>query len=515
MSGSLRLTRRAFLSHVNSTAAAALIAPTALVTPTMSVSSTRAGKSSLLELSAVDAVAAMVRGDITAERYAEALLARCAAGRWLNALISLEPEKVLEAARQCDRQRGAGQPLRALHGLPIPIKDSVNTKDYPTTAGTPALRHFRPREDAPVVRSLVDAGAIVLGKTNLHELSYGYTSNNLAFGAVHNPYGSKHIPGGSSGGTGAAIAARMAPLGLAEDTEGSIRVPAAMCGIVGFRPTTGRYSTQGAVPITPLFDQVGPHARNVSDIALFDSVVARDNAPLVAPSLKGLRLGIVRDYWYTSLDPEVERVTADALKRLRAAGVELVEARMPDVERLVSLATDPIQNHDVSVYLAQYLDRYGAGVSFEQVLAQASADIRDLFATFVPPGSRDFVTETAYKEARDRHVPALKRAYQELFAATGVTALVFPTTMIPPPIIGQESDLQLGGKRVSFYTAVARNIAPGSTAGIPGLVLPAGRTRSGLPVGIEFDGPSGSDRAVLALGLALERELEALPDPLA
>ena len=163
------------------------------------------------------------------------------------------------------------------------MKDSVNTRDYPTTGGTPALRHFRPAEDAPVVAALRGAGAVVLGKTNLHELSFGWTSNNLAFGAVHNPYDLTRIPGGSSGGTAAAVAAHLAPLGVAEDTEGSIRVPAAFCGIAGFRPTTGRYSTRGCVPISPLFDQVGPHARNVADLALFDSVAANDWQKLEPP----------------------------------------------------------------------------------------------------------------------------------------------------------------------------------------------------------------------------------------
>ena len=206
----------------------------------------------LLELSAVDVVAKLRNGDIAAERYAAAILERCQQGQTLNAFITLPQEQVLEAARAADRLRGSGAKLGALHGLPIPVKDSVNTKDMPTTGGTPALRNFRPKQDAPIVRTLLAAGAIVLGKTNLHELSFGWTSNNLAFGAVHNPYDVRRIPGGSSGGTAAAVATRMAPLGVAEDTEGSIRVPAAMCGIAGFRPTTGRYVTTGAVPISRL-----------------------------------------------------------------------------------------------------------------------------------------------------------------------------------------------------------------------------------------------------------------------
>src|ERR1700723_1022545 len=257
----------------------------------------------LHNLGAADAVAHMSQGDFTAEHYAEALLARCRAAHTLNAFITLEPARVLEDARARDRERRAGAKPGPLFGLPMPVKDSVNTLEYPTTGGTPGLRHFRPARDAPVVASLRSAGALVLGKTNLHELSYGWTSNNLAFGAVRNPYDLSRIPGGSSGGTAAAIAARFAPLGIAEDTEGSIRVPAALCGIAGFRPTTGRYSTRGCVPISPLFDQVGPHARSVADLALFDSVVANDWRRLEAAHLAGLRLGIVRDYWFTDLDP--------------------------------------------------------------------------------------------------------------------------------------------------------------------------------------------------------------------
>ncbi|MDH4065092.1 MAG: amidase family protein, partial [Acidobacteriota bacterium] len=248
----------------------------------------------LVELSAVDAVAALRRGDVSAEAYATALLERCTAAKGLNAFITLDPARVLDAARVADRRRASGATLGPLHGLPIPVKDSVNTKDLPTTGGTPALRAFRPREDAPIVRTLVDAGAIVLGKTNIHELSWGWTSNNLAFGAVHNPYDPTRIPGGSSGGTAAAVAARMAPLGVAEDTEGSIRVPAAMCGIAGFRPTTGRYPTADVIPITPLFDQVGPHARTVADLVLFDSVVSGEAGLLVPAPLDRVRLAVAR-----------------------------------------------------------------------------------------------------------------------------------------------------------------------------------------------------------------------------
>jgi len=425
----------------------------------------------------------------------------------------LEPARVLEDARARDRERLAGAKPGPLFGLPIPVKDSVNTRDYPTTAGTPALRHFHPAEDAPVVAGLRAAGALVLGKTNLHELSYGWTSNNLAFGAVHNPYDASRIPGGSSGGTAAAIAARLAPLGIAEDTEGSIRVPAAFCGIAGFRPTTGRYSTRGCVPISPLFDQVGPHARTVEDIALFDSVVANDRQRLDAAPLKGVRLGVVRDFWFTDLDPEVLRLTELALARLKEGGAQIIDTQLPGLAALIELTTDAVQNHDVRVALARYLKEYGAGVDFETLVDRASPDIQRVFRSDVLPGGANFVTEAVYAAARDQHLPALRRLYQDYFARTGVAAMVFPTTLVAAPKIGEETRVAIGDRSLPFEVAVARNIAPGSTAGLPGLVLPVGLNKGGLPVSIEFDAPAGNDRALLALGLSAERALGTLPAP--
>jgi len=391
--------------------------------------------------------------------------------------------------------------------LPVPVKDSVNTKDYPTTGGTPALRYFRPGEDASVVKTLRAAGAIILGKTNLHELSSGLTSNNLAFGAVHNPYDPTRIPGGSSGGTAAAVAAHMAPLGVGEDTLGSIRVPAAMCGICGFRPTTGRYSSEGVLPLSPMFDQVGPLARTASDLALFDSVVADDWHPLISAPLKGVRLGIVRD-----LDPEVGRVTGLALQRLKDAGAELVDTQFPGLQSLIDATTTNILLHDTLRALPRYLQEYGVGVTLDELVNQSSADVREIFRNYVLPGAPHYVAEATYLAERDIQPPALRRAYQEYFAKTGVASIVFPATMIPATLIGQD-DVEIRGKKVSYFRAASRNISPGSTAGVPGLVLPVGLTTAGLPVALEFDAPAHGDRALLALGLSLERALGPIPPP--
>jgi mandelamide amidase len=445
----------------------------------------------MTNLSAVDAVAGMQSGSIAAEQYALALLEQCERGKALNAFITLDREKVLADARAADQKQRSGAELGPLHGLPIPIKDSVNTKDLPTTVGTEALRHFYPKENAPIVQTLLDAGAIILGKTNLHELSMGWTSNNYAFGAVRNPYDLTRIPGGSSGGTAAAIASHMAPLGVAEDTEGSIRVPAALCGIAGFRATTGRYSTKGCAPISSLFDQVGPLARNVGDLVLFDKVAAGNFDDFQPGSLMGLKLGVIRDYWFVGLHPEVERVTDLALKKMVDAGVVLVESQIPDLALLIQNSTPQVQLHDVLVELPQYLLESGSNVTFEQLVEQASPELKAFFADCQ-------VSEADYQAARDIYLPELRRSFQGYFARSGVSAIVFPTTMVPATPIGIDETVP------NFVTAMARNIAPGSTAGLPGLVLPSGFTKSGLPVSIEFDGPAGMDRELLSLGLSFE-----------
>ncbi|MEE9246237.1 MAG: amidase family protein [Gemmatimonadota bacterium] len=470
----------------------------------------------LIELSATDAVRAMREGDLKAEDYATALLERCEAGEHLNAFITLDADRVLESARAADRKRVSGNTLGLLHGLPIPIKDSVNTKDLPTTGGTPALRDFRPKEDAPVVRTLLEAGAIVLGKTNLHELSWGWSSNNLAFGAVRNPYDPTRIPGGSSGGTAAAVAARMAPLGVAEDTQGSIRVPAALCGICGFRPTTGRYPTAGVIPITPLFDQVGPHARTVADLALFDSVFTSNEALLAPASLKGVRFGIDRAYDFATLDPEVERLTEEALRKLEDAGAVLVEAEVPKLAQLIDVITGPVQIHDVVPMLTQYLKEFEVGMSFDQVLSAASEDIQTSFELYAVPGAELGVSDEAYRAARDIHLPALKETLRTYFEENAIDARLFPATLVPPVPIDQSTDgaeLEIRGETVLFETAMSRNSSPGSTAGLPGLVLPAGLTEQGVPVGIELDAPAEDDRTLLALGLVVEQVLGPLPAP--
>jgi mandelamide amidase len=464
----------------------------------------------LIALSASEAVAAMREGRISALAYAEALLAQCAARADLNAFITLDPEAVRTAARAADALRAAGEPLGLLHGLPVPVKDSINTADLPTTAGTRALHDFYPARDASVVAKVKAAGGYVLGKTNLHELSLGWTSTNLAYGAVRNPWDPARIPGGSSGGTAAAVAAGMAPLGLAEDTQGSIRVPAALCGITGFRPSTGRYPSDGCAPISPLFDQIGPHARDVADLILFDTVITGDAAPVAAPPPETLRLGMARDYFFAGLDPALEAAVEAALAKLRAAGVTIIEADLPGLGDLIGAITLAVQVHDVLPALAAWLAASGAAISLDTLLAQVSPDVMALLNHFAVPGAPAAIPEAEYLAARDSHRPALRALLARWFADNRVDAMLLPGTMAPATPIGADATVRIGGVEVPFPVVMGRNIAPGSTAGLPGLVLPAGLAE-GLPVAIELDGPEGTDRRLLGIGLTVEALLGSLP----
>jgi len=492
--------RRQFLIQSSALAAAAAASPRLAQAQT-----------GLHELTAVEAVRAMRNGSLKAEAYAQALLDRAAAYESLNAFRALNRDMVLEAARAADKARAAGAPLGMLHGLPIPVKDSVNTKALPTSNGTRALCDFMAREDAAVLKRLFAQGAILMGKTNLHELSYGWTSNNGVYGPVRNPYDTSRIAGGSSGGSGAAVAARIAPLALAEDTLGSIRVPATMCGLAGLRPSFDRYPGDGIMPLTEnKFDQAGPLARSVADLALFDAAAAGDAAPLSTTPLKGVRIGVSPEYFLSGLDPEVERVTNEALRKLSAAGATLVWAEIPQVATQAMGSTVTIILYETLPAISAFLAEQGTGLSFEQMMAQASEGLQAVLkAVALPPNrpAQDVYESMLATRAR------IREAIQRYFEQQGIAALAFPPIMIPPPKIGEDTEVVIRGEKVPLYVAMARNTAPGSSASMASLILPAGMTASGLPVGMEFAARNGQDRALLSLGLSLEQALGRIPGP--
>ena len=465
----------------------------------------------LAELGAAEAAAAIRAGDISAQSLVDALLDRCTRAASLNAFISLDPDAVRNAARSADQQRQHGERLGPLHGVPIALKDNFDTADFTTTAGTPALAAHRPTRNAAVVQRLLDAGALILGKANMQELAFGPTSNNAAFGPVRNPYDRSRIPGGSSGGTAALVAARLAPAGLGTDTGGSVRVPASLSGVVGFRPTTLRWPQDGIVPISHTRDTAAPIARCVADCALLDGIVTGGPTSLTPINLEGLRLGVPRGHFWDDLDAEVEAILADALARLAAAGVVLVEGDMADVAALDAAAGFPVALYEFVTDLDRYLAGHATGLDFAGVAAQVkSPAVKKVVDALL---GADAVPEAVYREALIKHRPALQDAYRRYFAERGVAAMVFPTTPLPAAKVGEDDTVLLNGKAVPTLATYIRNLGPGSAAGIPGLSLPAGMTRAGLPIGIAIDGPEGADQQLLTICLAIESTLPRLPAP--
>ena len=371
----------------------------------------------LAELGAAEAAAAIRAGDISAQALIDALLDRCTRAASLNAFISLDPDAVRAAARRADQQRQRGERLGPLHGVPIALKDNFDTADFTTTAGTPALAAHRPTRNAAVVQRLLDAGALILGKANMQELAFGPTSNNAAFGPVRNPYDRSRIPGGSSGGTAALVAARLAPAGLGTDTGGSVRVPASLSGVVGFRPTTLRWPQDGIVPISHTRDTAAPIARCVADCALLDGIVTGGPTSLAPINLEGLRLGVPRGHFWDDLDAEVEAILADALARLAAAGVVLVEGDMADVAALDAAAGFPVALYEFVPDLDRYLAGHATGLDFAGVAAQVkSPAVKKVVDALL---GADAVPEAVYREALIKHRPALQDAYRRYFAERG------------------------------------------------------------------------------------------------
>jgi mandelamide amidase len=458
----------------------------------------------LLAWSAARAVEAMRSGEIGALEYARALLGRAERLASLNAFRTLDPELVLSQARAADEARASGAVLGLLHGLPIPVKDSVNTRLLPTSNGTRSMRDFRPRADAQLLQRLFAAGALLMGKTNLQELSRGWTSNNNAFGAVRNPYDTGRVPGGSSGGSAAAVAARMAPLAVAEDTWGSIRVPAAWCGVAGLRPTHGRYPNGGVMPLTlDRFDQVGPLARTVADLALFDRVAAVDDRPIAAASLSGVRLGVPAQF-LEGVARDVQIVIEDAFRRLEAAGAVLVRAPLPIEAIGAAEAASTVIAFENLATIPDFLAQEGTGLTFDRMMAEVSPNIRIRYDA--PPPSRQA------RDAALARIEAMKAAVAAHFARHRIEALVFPPLLTTAPPLGDNAEVEVDGARFALGVVVGRNTALGNCCSLASLVLSAGLA-GGLPVGLEFDALPGADRRLLGLGLALERALGPIPPP--
>lgn len=466
----------------------------------------------LVGLDATQAVSMLHRGDLGAQEYVGSLLRALDHHAGLHAMTHVDPDVVRAAAQRADdipaRSRGP------LHGLPMIVKDNIDVAGMPCTAGSPALAHHRPARDADCVAPLRAAGALVLGKSNLHEFALGVTSGNAAYGAVRNPHAPGRIAGGSSGGTAAAIAARLAPVGLGTDTGGSIRIPAALCGVVGFRPSTGRWPSRGVVPISvPTRDTAAPMARSVLDCALLDAVVCGDDPALATLSPRGLRLGLPREFW-TDLHGGLAHQLRGALDALASAGVELVPMAMEvDLAAIGQVGLTIAMAENLPALRAYFADHALPFDIHRLAAAIASPDVRGIFGHLAQGSAPDAATyAAALAEVRDR----LQPAWASVLTRHALDALVMPTTPLPAARIGEDDVVQMDGRRWPTFDTYVRHCGPATILGLPSLSLPAGcvaEQGDALPVGLMLDGPRGGDRRLLAIGAALQPLLPPTPTP--
>lgn len=492
--------------------------------------------SDLLALGAQEAVTHIVRGDLTAEAYVAQLLKQYDAHKDLNVATAIDSARVLEAARAVDRSRARGATLGPAAGLPFAVKDQIAVAGYAATGGNGALKGYIPKRHAAVVERLVAAGAIPFCKTTLPDMNvvdgimHQISAHSDSFGAVHNPYDPSRIPGGSSGGNGAVLAARIVPAGLGLDTNGSIRCPSAFCGVVGLRPSTytiedavngtsrKRYSDEGLVlPPARRLDTIGPMARTVSDVAFLDTIITGELVPAV--NLRTTRIAIPRpDYWERDdVDPGVAAVVRRAFATLRDAGCTLVEIDFDgEVRRIVGTIFQPTPAsvfagdgmdapQPTSVTMAQWLRENAPGVTVDDMYR--GRPIRDAKRAF-PPADEQIRVLT---EAAQR--------YAEIYRAHGVRAIAFPTVpIVAPPLRSGGPKEPLGelmtikGKPIEEGRVVPQNLFIAPRLGAPALSIPAGLSQ-GLPVGLELDALPGNDSELLGLGIAVQAVIGRIPPP--
>jgi indoleacetamide hydrolase len=467
------------------------------------------------QLTLTQAVADLRAGKVTSTALTTEALARAKANADLNAFVTLDEAGALKAAAAFDANDNKDKPLG---GVPVVIKDNIEVAGLPCSAGTPALKQYVPKADAPVVAKLRAAGAIIIGKTNMHELAFGISGYNTAFKTgtefgVRNAYDRALIAGGSSSGTGAAIGARIVAGGLGTDTGGSVRVPAALNGCASLRPTVGRYPQAGIAPISHTRDTAGPMAATMADVELLDRVIAGGDA--VQPAdLKQIRIGIVRSM-LINLDTDTDAAFQAAVAKVKTQGVTVLEIEMPQLAELNGQVGFPIALYEAYDDMVAYLAGTGTGITIDALAREiASPDVKGTYDGLVIPRKLPGpdttlvdagpIYEAAIKSAR----PALQALYGRTFADNRLDAIAFPTT--PRVAIASNPD----ASSPENFGLFIQNTDPGSNAGLPGIQIPiALGAVSKLPIGLELDGPAGSDRRLLAVGMALEKVFGRLPVP--
>ncbi|HTT61822.1 MAG TPA: amidase [Bryobacteraceae bacterium] len=414
-----------------------------------------------------------------------------------NAMQTVMADAARERARQADEELARGEGRGPLHGIPIAVKDLFCTAGVRTTGGSSLFANYVPDHDATVVEWLRAGGAVLVGKTGMHELAYGITSSNPHFGVIRNPWDRDRIPGGSSGGSGAAVAAGMVSMAMGTDTGGSIRIPASFCGVVGLKPTYGRVSRYGGMTLGFSLDHMGPLTRSVRDAAAVLNVIAgydsrdptssrrpvENYVPDLEPSIRGLRVGLPDNFYFDRLDPEVDSAVRAAFRTAESRGAEIVPVRVPDIAAINTVAR-LILLAEASALLEPHLeqrDRFGA-------------DVLSLLDQGRLVAATDYINAQRLRGRMQREFAGLWQRVDCLFT---------PTTPITAPRIG-ETTVALGGVQNEDVRLASTRLVRGiNPLGLPAVSIPCGADRRGLPIGLQIVGPPFAEALILRIAQAL------------
>ncbi len=417
----------------------------------------------------------------------------------LNAFITVIADHARAEARRAEKQLRRPGTKSLLCGIPLSIKDNFFTRGVRTTAGSLVLTNFIPTENSDVVQELTRAGAIVLGKTNMHEFAYGITNENPHYGPTRNPWDLDRITGGSSGGSAAALATGIGYAATGTDTGGSIRIPAALCGVVGLKPTFGLVSVEGVVPLAKTLDHAGPMARSVTDVCVILDAIAGDYPPgAIRPDPRKLRknrprkfrVGWPKQYFFERIDGEVHDAIESAAKCFKSLGATIKQVSLTGLEHSVEPSTnialaEATQYHESQGYFPAQASKYGDDVRYRLELGRK-------------------ILAADYLHALD-----VKREITHEFDAVfeNIDVILAPTLPIAAPRIG-EKEVVIGGEKETVRSALVRLNRPANLTGHPAISIPCGFTRSGLPIGLQLIGPHWSEARLLSIALAYEDATE-------
>ncbi len=445
----------------------------------------------------LEAAAALRRREISSAELTAAALERIERlNPSTNAMQTVMAQAAREEAKHADEELARGEGRGPLHGIPIAVKDLFSTKGVRTTGGSKLFEDRVPDHDATVVEWLRAGGAVLVGKTGMHELAYGITSSNPHFGAVRNPWDRDRIPGGSSGGSAAAVAAGMVSMAMGSDTGGSIRIPAAYCGVVGLKPTYGRVSRFGAMPLGFSLDHMGPLTRSVRDAgAVLNGIAGYDvrdetssrrpvenYVPDIEPSIRGLRIGLPENFYFERLDPDVDAAVRAAFGMAESHGAQIVPLRVPDVAAINTVAR-VILMAEASALLEPHLEKRD----------QIGPDVLALLDQGRLLPATDYVNAQRLRRA-------MQREFADLWSR--VDCLFTPTTPITAPRIG-ETTVGVGAENEDVRLATTRLVRAINALGLPAVSIPCGADRRGLPIGLQIVGPPFAEALILRVAQAL------------